>query len=90
MTTVIKKGGRRQAFSAAKIKRSVLKAAKEAKLSKSKAQALVKEVATPVIALCKKKRTVKSSYIRKTLLGRLNRKAKSVVSAWRKYDRRKK
>lgn len=90
MGKVLKKDGKKQPFVAAKIKRSVEKAAKEAKLSSAKVKKLVKEVAEPVIALYKKKRLVKAVDLRRSLLGRLDRNFKKVANAWRRYDRRKK
>jgi len=89
MTTVIKKGGKRQAFSSAKIRKGVMLAAKEAKLSSSKVKVLIKEVAEPVIALAKKKRVVRASSLRKSILGRLDRRAKVVSRAWRNFDKKK-
>jgi transcriptional regulator NrdR family protein len=90
MTTVIKKGGCKEAFVAAKIRRAVEKSAKEAKLSKAEIKELVKEVVEPVIALCKKKRTVKAAELRRSLLGRLERNSRKVATAWKKYDLKKK
>ena len=90
MTTVIKKGGKRQAFVSNKIRRAVTRAAKEARLSSAKIKNLLKEVAEPVIAFYKKKKLVKSVDIRRALLGRLDRKAKSVSASWRRYQNRKK
>ncbi len=88
MTTVIKKGGKTEAFSPAKLKSSVSKSAKDAKLTSAKIKKLVEEVAEPVIALCKKKKTVKAVDIRRSLLGRLDRRAKSVSLSWRRYQRK--
>ena len=90
MGTVVKKGGKKQAFSAAKIRRSVEKAAKDVKMAPAKVKELVKNVADPVIALYKKKRTVKVSALRRSILGRLDRRAKKVSAAWRRYDKKKK
>ena len=90
MGVVIKRGGKRQAFSPSKIKNSILGAAKEAKLNSAKAKELVKEVGDSVINFYKDKRTVKVSAIRKSILGRLNRRAKSVSRAWRAYEARRK
>ncbi|MBU2639112.1 MAG: hypothetical protein KKG75_00205 [Nanoarchaeota archaeon] len=90
MTNVIKKGGKKQAFSPAKLKNSIIKAAKDAKLSMAKANQLVKDVAEPAIALIKKKRVVRVADIRKSILGRLDRKAKSVSNAWRRFEKQKK
>jgi len=90
MTTVIKKGGKRQAFVPNKIRKSVVMAAKEARLSPAKIKSLLKEVAEPVIAFYRKKKLVKSVDIRRALLGRLDRKVKAVSASWRKYQSRKK
>jgi transcriptional regulator NrdR family protein len=90
MTTVIKKGGRRQAFIPAKIKKAVERAAKDARLSSAQIKVLVREVAEPVIAFYGKKKTVKAVDIRRALLGRLNRRAKSVVLSWRRYQNKHK
>jgi transcriptional regulator NrdR family protein len=90
MGLVVKKSGKKQTFSAAKIRRSIDSAAKEAKVSAPERKKLVKEVADPVIDLYKKKRVVKAADLRRSILGRLARKRKKVASAWRKYDRKKK
>lgn len=89
MGVVIKKGGRKQAFSASKIRKGILMAAREAKISSLKAKVLIREVGEPVISLYGKKRTVKAADLRRSILGRLDRKAKKVSAAWRKYDRKK-
>ena len=89
MGTVIKRDGKRQAFSPAKVRKSIESAGKDANLSKSKIQELVKEVANSVIALYSKKR-VKAVQLRKSILRRLNRRAKSVSAAWRRFERNKK
>ncbi|MBU2104318.1 MAG: hypothetical protein KKF67_00880 [Nanoarchaeota archaeon] len=89
MTQVIKKGGKRQAFSPSKIRASIKAAAREARLPQTKAQKLVKEVGDSVISFYKKKRIVKSTAIRKSILGRLERKAKAVASAWRRHKKKK-
>ena len=86
---VIKRGGRKQSFSPVKIKRSIEKTAKEAGLSSARRKELLKEVALPIIKLYKNKR-VKSTQIRSSILRRLSTRAKSVVAAWRRYDKRKK
>ena len=90
MTIVIKKGGKRQAFAGSKVRSAVVKAAKDVRLSPAKIKKLVKEVAEPVIAFYKKKRLVKSTDIRRALLGRLDRKAKAVSASWRRHQNRKK
>jgi len=89
MTNVLKKGGKKQAFNSAKIRRSVEKAAKDAKVHHTKRKKLVKEVAEPVIKLVRKKRLVRAAAIRKSLLGRLDRKLKKVSTCWRRYEKKK-
>ena len=89
MGSVIKRGGKRQAFSGSKIKSAVEKAARDAGISSLKIKELVKDVAEPVIKLYKNK-SVKSTILRKSILRRLERRAKAAVSAWRRYENRKK
>ena len=89
MGVVIKRDGKKQAFTAAKIKKAVEKAARDAGISSLKIKELVKDVAEPVIKLYKNK-SVKSTILRKSILRRLERRAKAAVSAWRRYENRKK
>jgi transcriptional regulator NrdR family protein len=90
MTKVVKKDGKKEAFSPAKIRKSVESAAKDAGLTSVKAKKLIVEVAEPVIALCKRKNLVKVADLRRSILGRLDKRAKRVSAAWRRYDKRKK
>ncbi len=89
MTHVIKRGGGKQAFIPSKIRKSVKKAAREAGLSLKKAENLVKEVAESVINFCRKKRAVKTTDIRKSILRRLERRTRAVASAWRRHEKKK-
>ena len=90
MTQVIKKGGKKkQAFSPSKIKSAIQRSAKEAGFSPSKTEALVKEVGNGVIDFFGKKRVVKSTDIRRSILRRLERRAKAVVSKWKSFERKK-
>ncbi|GAH81970.1 unnamed protein product, partial [marine sediment metagenome] len=79
----------KQAFNAAKIKKSIHRAAKKAGFSPAKQRALVKEVGDAVIDLYKKKRVVPTSVIRKSVLGRIDRRVKSVGRAWRVVEKKK-
>jgi len=90
MTQVIKRGGRKQKFVPAKIRYSIKKAAQEAKISPEKQKQLVKDVGEAVIDFAKKKKLVKAVELRKSILGRIQRRMKSVASAWRRYEKRKK
>lgn len=86
---VIKRDGKAQKFSPSKIKGVIEKSAKEAGLSAARRKELLKDVAEPVIKLYKHKR-VKSTLLRKSILRRLDRRAKSVSAAWRRYERKRK
>ncbi|OGJ12479.1 hypothetical protein A3K82_02995 [Candidatus Pacearchaeota archaeon RBG_19FT_COMBO_34_9] len=90
MTTVIKRGGRRQSFMPSKIKKSITAALRDAKVSASKRNDVVKNIGQSVIDLAKKKRIVKAVDIRKSILGRLDRVSKAAVSAWRRSEKKKK
>lgn len=89
MGVVIKRSGKKQAFSGEKIKKAVEKAARDAGISGLKKNNLIKEVAVPVINLYKKKRAVKAVDLRKSILKRLGRRAKSAVAAWRRFEKKK-
>lgn len=88
MVNVTKKGGKKQSFMPIKIRRSVEKSAKDAKLSLAKKKQLVEEVAEPVIALAEKK-AMRTSALRKSILGRIERRSKKAATAWRKFEKNK-
>jgi transcriptional regulator NrdR family protein len=90
MTQVIKRGGkRREVFSPFKIKNAIAKSAKEAGFSPKKIEEIVKDVGNGVIGFFGKKKVVKSVDIRKSILRRLERSAKSVAVQWKKFEKRK-
>jgi len=84
MVQVIKRGGKRQKFMPEKIKNSIKKAAMRVRISPTKTRDLVNDVGNSVIDLIKKKKFVKTVDIRRSILGRLNRRMKSVASAFKK------
>ena len=88
MVKVIKRSGKKEAFSPGKIKKSVEKAAREVGMAPKKIRILISDVADPLIDVVRKKRVVKAVDIRKSMLRRLDRRAKSVSGAWRRYDKR--
>ena len=55
----------------------------------AKVRWLVSEVAEPVILLSKKKRLVKATDLRRSILGRLDRRSKATANAWRRFDRKR-
>ena len=90
MTTVIKRGGKKEPFNPSKIKRSVRAAARDAGIPLFGRMALVREVAKPVIRACRRKESVKASAIRTMVVKRLSRKSKEAAAAWKKYEKRHK
>ncbi len=88
MVKVIKRSGKREDFRPGKIKKSVEKAAKEAGMAPKNIRILISDVVDPLVDVVKKKRAVKAVDIRKSVLRRLDRRAKSVSGAWRRYDRK--
>jgi transcriptional regulator NrdR family protein len=89
MTNVIKRGGRKQKFSPSKIKNSMDKALKDAKVPKAKRTRIIKEVAGAVIALFKKRKLVKTTEIRRAVVSKLGRKSKAAVAAWKRNEKKK-
>ncbi len=90
MGQVIKRSGKKQAFSAAKIRKSIGGTAKKAGFSPAKTRELVQDVGDGVIKLYKGKKLVRTSAIRKSILGRVDRRVKSVGRAWRVGEKKKK
>ena len=90
MTQVIKRGGGRQKFMPEKIRKSIRKAATGSRISQAKTRDLVNDVGNSVIDLFKNKKIVKTVDLRKSILGRINRRVKSVASAWKKVEKKKK
>ena len=90
MGKVIKKGGsKKETFDPKKIKRSVERAAKDAKVSPAKKRELLKEVVEPTIEFFKKKKEVKAPDLRRAILGRIERRSKAVFKAWKKFEKKK-
>lgn len=89
MTNVIKKGGGKQKFSPSKLKKSIDKSLKDAKVPKAKRDRLVKEVGGAVIALFRNRKLVKTTEIRKAVLTRLAKGSKAAVAAWKRSEKKK-
>ena len=88
MGYVIKRGGKKQAFNSDKIRGSVKRSAKQARIPDKKIEILLKEVAEPIIRLYKN-RVVRSHTLRRAVLGRLSRKSKPTAAAWIRYEKTK-
>jgi len=89
MGQIIKRGGKKQAFSATKIRKAIQKAAKDAKFSPAKTKEVVRNVGEAVIKYYKNKKAVKSVDVRKAILGRLDRGVKPVAFVWRKFEKKR-
>ena len=85
---VIKRSGRRQAFSIAKTKRAVQRAARDAKLVAREQKKLASEIAQSIARTLRGKRSIKAADLRRRILGMLDRRERKVAAAWRRYDRR--
>ncbi len=89
MTDVVKRNGKKQKFSKAKLEKSVEKAAKEAKVSAAHIKTLVKEISEGVSAAIGGRKSIKSAELRRKVLDRLGRRSKAAVAAWRRYDKKR-
>jgi len=90
LVIVLKRSGKKQAFSKAKLERVIRKALKEGNVTGKKASDITKEIADGVTKSIKRKRVVKAVKIREMALGRLERRSKAAATAWKRYDKKKK
>lgn len=90
MTQVIKRSGKKQTFSASKIKNAIEKATKEAGVSKAKRDEIAKEIGQAIAEKYKNRKLVKAIEIRTAVLTRLARKSKAAVASWKRNEKKKK
>ena len=90
MVIVLKRSGKKQAFSRAKLESGIRKALKEGRVTGKKASDITKEIADGVTKSIRRKRLVKAVKIREMTLGRLERRSKAAATAWKRYDKKKK
>lgn len=91
MAHIIKKrSGKRQVFKKDKLIKSIEKSAKDAKLSTKAMEELIENIAHPVAEWVRSKKEVHATNLRRSILGRLERRKKSVSNSWKKYDKSKK
>ncbi len=86
---VIKRSGSRQRFSRAKLERAISRALREARISGTRAKEIVREISEGVYTSIIRRRSIRAADLRKRVIDRLERRARSAASAWRRYDRRK-
>ena len=86
---VIKRGGKKAHFSAAKFKSSIKDACKEVCVPSKRIKTVVNKVARPVLKFAAKRTTVKTMVLRKKALAGLAKMEPKAAKAWRKYDTRR-
>ena len=84
---VIKRGGRRQRFSAAKLRHSIERAAREGKVRAAQRVVIAREISTGILGTLRARRSVRSSELRRMVLGRLGRRSRASVAAWRRHGK---
>jgi transcriptional regulator NrdR family protein len=85
---VIKKGGKRETFRAAKLVGSIRGACKDARLSAIRTKQVVKKVSGPVLRFAAKRKTVRAAILRKKVLAGLRKAEPAVAKAWLRYEKR--
>jgi len=86
---VIKKGGKREKFKPEKLKRSIRRACKDAKISAVKAKKIVSKVAAPVLRFARKRKAIKNAVLRTKVLAGLRKAEPAAAKAWLKYEKRR-
>jgi transcriptional regulator NrdR family protein len=90
MVKVIKKNKKIVAFKASKIQRSVMAAARDAKVYPKERKALARLVSRYVTSKIKGRKVVSYKTLRTLALKRLGQSSRDAAASWRKYDRRHK
>lgn len=86
---VIKRGGKKEPFSAAKFERAVKAAAKEAHLPAKRVKTVVGKVSRVVLKFAAKRKTVATATLRKKALAALDKIEPKAAKAWRRHDTRR-
>tara|TARA_Y100000310_G_scaffold13087_1_gene13411 strand:+ start:1329 stop:1601 length:273 start_codon:yes stop_codon:yes gene_type:complete len=89
MVDILKRSGRKQNFSLAKLQKAIDRAAKDAKMPVAKRKELCKEIAEGIKGSLRRKRSISAVDLRRRVLGRLDRRSIATSKAWRKFDRRR-
>jgi transcriptional regulator NrdR family protein len=82
---VIKKDGSKMQFDIKKIRRSITRAASDAKLTPEEMNKVVNEVSDTVFQFCETRDKVSSNEIKDLILSELDQVAPKVSSEWRKF-----
>lgn len=86
---VLKRDRRRERFSNTKLERSITSAAREAGMGMNQRKRLARDVTRDVRESLGRRSLISATELRRRVLGRLSRRSRSVVSAWRRYERRR-
>jgi transcriptional regulator NrdR family protein len=86
---VIKKSGKEEKFSITKLKQSVTKATKEAKVPPIEMKKIIEKTTKPIIALSKKQEKIKSKDIRKKVFDKFGKKYNSITKSWKAFEKKK-
>jgi transcriptional regulator NrdR family protein len=89
VTEVIKKGKKKEAFDADKLRKSIEAAARESEISEEKAKEVTENVAKTVIEMAEKEKEIETHVIRERILKELDSAEPAVSEAWRNYDKNK-
>lgn len=88
MVNVVKRNGRKQRFSRAKLAKSIEKAARESGMNAARAGDVCDSMSADIAKRIKDRDQIKSTDLRRRVLGRLDRKAKRVAACWRRHERK--
>ncbi len=86
---VIKRGGKRVPFRAAKIEKSIRDACKDARVPRAKIKRIVSKVAGPVLKFARSRKAVKTSVLRTKVLAGLRKAEPKAAKAWLRYEKRR-
>ncbi|MFH1162210.1 MAG: ATP cone domain-containing protein [Candidatus Jorgensenbacteria bacterium] len=86
---VVKRGGKKVPFSAAKFKHSIRAACKDAHIPAKRIKTVVGKVSRPILKFAAKRKTVATATLRKKALSALAKVEPKAAKAWRKHDERR-
>jgi len=86
---VLKRNGKKQRFTKAKLIRGLERALKEAKVPLAKRKVLVKDIIAGVVASFGRKKLIKAVDLRARILRRLDSRSKATAKAWKRYDKKR-
>ncbi len=84
---VIKRGGKREKFSAAKVKSAIRGACKDIHLPAKRTKTVVNKVSAPVLKFARGRKTVRTSVLRAKSLAALRKVEPKAAKAWLKYEK---